>query len=328
MSIYDELYQSGLKRAKEVVWVLSDLQQPTFHQAKHCLDICMEDYAILGNPAKAVWYLGDATEGHNVTELEKMVAIQEEAFSSFDLSLYYAMGNHDMDYTNHMLNEGKTGPFWHPFRDMVAAHEGWHTAPSVEDSWFSVPFGNYKVFFLQDHSAEDGKWMSTHNRILFGEEFYPYDDSHFETIRKEIAAYQGPVITAGHCAFPGGNRDTFLMSKIQPLPLNVRLHLYGHSHIGEYSWPQERVFSQINWIDWQDIPQIDVASFENYRGTYCRSVFLQIYEDDSLGVFFRNHDAHTFMSAFFPAKETAEKEGDYEKYAVKQELDPPYLRKK
>ena len=326
MSIYDELYEAGLKRAKNVMWVLSDLQQPTFRQAKHCLDICMEDYALLQPPTDMICYLGDATEGHDPVELEKMVNIQEKAFSSLGTPLCYAMGNHDMDFMNHSLNEGKEGPFWHPFRDMVASHADWFVAPSVEDSWFSVPFGNYNIFFLQDHCAEDGAWMSTHNRILFGEENYPYGNDHFAKIRQEIAAYEGPVITAGHCAFPGGNRDTYLMSKIQPLPLNVRLHLYGHSHIGEYSWPQERAFCQISWIDWQDIPQIDVASFENYRGTYCRSVFLQVYEDDSLGVFFRNHDAHTFMSAFFPAKETAEKAGDFEKYAVKQDLNPPYLR--
>ena len=160
--------------------------------------------------------------------------------------------------------------------------------------------------------------MSTHNRISFGKEYYPYGDDHFAGIRKEIVNHLGPVITAGHCAFPGGNRDTYLTGKIQPLPLNVRLHLYGHSHIGEYSCPQERAFCQISWIDWQDIPQIDVASFENYRGSFCRSVFLQIYEDDSLGVFFRNHDAHTFVSAFFPAKESAENEGDFERYALNQ----------
>ena len=317
MNIYNELYEAGLKRAKNVAWVLSDLQQPTFHQAKHCLDICMEDYAQMGNPADMIWYLGDATQWADPTELKKMVAIQEQAFSALNIPLCFTMGNHDMDFMNNAINEGKKGPFWHPFRDMVAAHPGWVTAPSVEDSWFSVPFGNYRVFFFQDHCAEDGRWMSIHNHIFFGKEHYPYGDDHFAAIREEIARHNGPVITAGHYAFPGGNRDTYLLSKIQPLPLNVRLHLYGHSHIGEYSCPKERVFSQINWVNWQDIPQVDVASFENYRGTYCRSVFLQVYEDDSLGIFFRNHDAHTFMSAFFPSKETAEKAGDYEKYAVK-----------
>ena len=109
----------------------------------------------------------------------------------------------------------------------------------------------------------------------------------------------------------GGNRDTYLLGKIQPLPLKTRMHIYGHSHIGEYKCPKERIFSQIQWVDWQDIPQVDVASFENIRGSYCHSVILQIYEDDTMGLFFRNHDEHRFMSAFFPSPVSYEKEGDY-----------------
>ena len=105
---------------------------------------------------------------------------------------------------------------------------------------------------------------------------------------------------------PGGNRETGLWGQLQPLPLNVRMHIYGHSHICDYTWGGKDVYRRISWIDWQDIPQIDVASFENVRGQFCRSVLLHIYEDDSLGVFFRNHDAGCFTEAFFPARQKLE----------------------
>ena len=201
-----------------------------------------------------------------------------------------------------------------PFYDMVRRHPGWYTTRDTEETWFKVPVGNYMVYFFCDHVAHDNSWCSTHNGFRYGKENYPYGDEHFASIRKDMEACEKPnIITAAHCAFPGGNRDTYLMSMIQPLPKTVRLHLYGHSHIGEYKCPKERIFSQIQWVDWQDVPQVDVASFENIRGSYCRSVLLQIYEDDSLGLFFRNHDEHRFVQAYFPKMESAENEGAYYK---------------
>ena len=44
MTIFDDLYALGLKRAKHSVWVFSDLQQAKYDNAARCLDICMEDY--------------------------------------------------------------------------------------------------------------------------------------------------------------------------------------------------------------------------------------------------------------------------------------------
>ena len=56
-------------------------------------------------------------------------------------------------------------------------------------------------------------------------------------------------------------------------------------------------------MDWHDVPQIDVSSFENIRGEHCRSVLLHIYEDGNMGVFFRDHDRHRFTEAYFPSGE-------------------------
>ncbi len=314
--MYNDLYELGRKRAKHTIWVLSDLQQALYENAERCLNTCMEDYELLGRPADMIWYLGDSTESSNLPELKRMTALQEEAFGSLNIPLCYTTGNHDYDYAEKCHKEGKTD-FEMPFYDMVRAHEGWHTTKECDETWFKVELGNYMIYFFTDHVAKDNSWCSTHNRMRYGAENYPYTQEHFDAIRKDMEECGKPhIITAAHCAFPGGNRETEILSKIQPLPLNTHLHLYGHSHIGEYRCPKERVFSQIQWVDWQDIPQIDVASFEDVRGSYCRSVLLQIYEDDTLGVFFRNHNEHRFMSAYFPACESSEIPGDFDRRAV------------
>ena len=313
-TIYDELYEIGKARAKHVIWVFSDLQQPRFESAKACLTISMEDYVNrLGCPGEMLWYLGDSTEGRNVDELYRMTELQEKAFESLGVPLCYATGNHDYDLAEAGARRGETA-YEMPFYDMVRRHPDWYTTKDSEDTWFKINVGGYAVYFFCDHIAHDNSWCSTHNRVRWGKDVYPYTEEHWAGIRKVMEAEEQPhIITAAHCAFPGGNRDTDLLGLIQPLPLKTRLHLYGHSHIGEYLCPKERIFSQIQWIDWQDIPQVDVASFENIRGSYCHSVILQIYEDDTLGLFFRNHDAQRFESAFFPSIHSFEEEGNYKK---------------
>ncbi len=112
-----------------------------------------------------------------------------------------------------------------------------------------------------------------------------------------------PVITASHYSYQRGNRASEHLSKLLPLPANMKIHFYGHSHIGDYDWAKENAYRRIACIDWHDIPQINVSSFEHIRGQACRSVFLHIYEDHSFGIFFRNHDAQAFSECYFPAKE-------------------------
>ena len=311
MTIYDEIYELGKKRAKHTIWVFSDLQQAKYENAERCLSICMEDYLKLGSPAEMIWYLGDSTESANLPELFRMTKLQEDAFGSLKIPLAYATGNHDYDYAEYCHRNG-SADYRMPFYDMVQNHEGWLTTKDCEDSWFKFELGDFMVYFFCDHIAHDNSWCSTHNRIRWGAENYPYGQAHWDSIRQDMEQCEKPhLLTAAHCAFPGGNRDTEILSKIQPLPLRTRLHLYGHSHIGEYTCPKERIFSQISWIDWQDIPQVDVASYENIRGIYCHSVIMQIYEDSTIGLFFRNHDRGEFNSAFFPKPYSSEIPGNY-----------------
>lgn len=93
------------------------------------------------------------------------------------------------------------------------------------------------------------------------------------------------------------------MRGLFPLPTNVRIHFYGHAHIGDFTWAREDAYRRISWVDWHDIPQINVSSFENVRGDASRSVLLHIHEDGGMGVFFRNHDSGEFMESYFPSRE-------------------------
>ena len=102
------------------------------------------------------------------------------------------------------------------------------------------------------------------------------------------------------------------MGKLFPLPENLKIHFYGHAHIGDFVWAKKDAYRRICWTDWHDIPQINVSSYEHIRGQKCRSVFLHIYEDNSFGIFFRNHDDHEFSEVYFPAKGNMKAfEGEY-----------------
>ena len=82
--------------------------------------------------------------------------------------------------------------------------------------------------------------------------------------------------------------------------------------VGDYAWAKENAYRRISCVDWHDIPQINVSSFEHIRGKFCRSVFLHIYEDHSFGIFFRNHNARKFSEVYFPAKEKQMRGGNFD----------------
>lgn len=297
--MYSAIYQQSLQRAKHKVWILSDLQQSDPALAQECLDVCMADYETLGDAADMIWYLGDAVEGSNKEHLLSMCRMQEEAFAKTGLPLCYTPGNHDFDYA---CNHRGEAPFV-PFHETVNNRSGWHTTKTLGDRYFKVPLGNFTVYFLCDHIAPDTSWHTTHGVVHGNKDAYPYTDDTWQALRQEIAAENGPVITASHYSFAGGNRASGLISRLLPLPNHVKLHVYGHAHIGDFDWAGEHAYRRIAWVDWHDIPQINVSSFEHIRGQVCRSVFLHIYEDDSFGIFFRNHDDGCFSECYFPAKQ-------------------------
>lgn len=294
--MYDYIYEESLRRAKHKIWLFSDLQQGDPVKAHECMEINMRDFNALGCPADMMWYLGDTVQGTNVEHLEEMCDMHEKAFVSTGLPLCYVAGNHDFDY---IKNGGGDRNFFH---DMVKKHPDWYCAEDIYTPYYKIKLGNYTVYFICDHVAPDFSWYSSHGMIHGKAEDYPFYPL-LDKLKDEIAAEEGPVITASHYAFAGGTREAPIFNEhILPLPQNVKLHFYGHAHIGDFYWALPSPYKRISWVDMHDIPQINVSSFEHVRGHKCRSVFLHIYEDDSCGLFFRNHDDGVFTECYFPAK--------------------------
>jgi hypothetical protein len=284
--LIDRILQSIRTQVLHRVWVLSDLQQSVPTEARRCLTTAVEDFRSLNLPIEQIWYLGDAVEGAHLDHLEEMAAMQVEVLASFGVPLRYVLGNHDFDLLR--LNPGLTGPK-STFRDAVLRTPNWRTTDSIESFYFIDRIGEFTLLFLSDHADPQGRWFSTHGLVNGDAAAYPHDAAAYRRVRDEIAAVPGPVITCSHYAFAGGNRPSALHDLMLPLPANIRLHLYGHAHIGDATWAGKDLYRKIACVDDHPIVQCDVASLEDGRGSATRSMVLEIYADRSLGLVFRNH---------------------------------------
>ena len=268
------------------VWVISDLQQSIPAQARRCLTAAVEDFRSLELPIDQIWYLGDAVEGSRLDHLEEMAAMQSATLGAFNVPLKYVLGNHDFDFlTQDRGVSGRTAIF----RDAVLRVPSWRTTDAIESFYFFDSIGEFTVVFFSDHAQERGRWISTHGKIHGEQNLYPHSAGAYQAVRDRIAAIPGPVITCSHYAFSGGNRPSALHDLMLPLPPNIRLHLYGHAHIGDAAWAGKDLYRKIAGMDNHPIVQCDIASLEDGRGNATRSAVLEIYRDHSLGVFFRNH---------------------------------------
>jgi predicted phosphodiesterase len=231
---YNDIYELSRSKADHTVWVMSDLQQSRAELTERCLNTAMDDYiSYLKKPAEMVWYLGDAVEGEDKSHLEAMTRLQTGAFEKLGIPLCYTCGNHDFDFSEKHRDE----PPLVNFAEAVRAHPGWHTTASCEDLYFKVSLGSWEVYFLSDHAAKDNSWCVTHGRLRWGGiESYPYTRADTDRLRNEITSCGKNVITASHYAFMGGNRENALQSEVLPLHDKVRVHFYGHSHIGDLQW--------------------------------------------------------------------------------------------
>lgn len=297
--MYEYIYRESVKRAKHKIWIFSDLQQAEPKNAKSCLDICMADYASLGEKSDMIWFLGDCVEGTDIKKLDIMCTYLEDAFNKLDIPVCFVAGNHDLDYERY--GEGGGDKIYIPFYEVAKRHPDWHMQKDVDEPYYKVTFGDFKFYFFTDHIAKDKAWNTTHGAIHGDASRYPHMEK-LKAIKKEIEEDNCPVITASHYSFAGGSRASELFNNILPLPQNVKMHFYGHAHIGDFDWAGDSPYQRISWVKMHDIPQVNVSSFENIRGRKCRSVFLHIYEDNSLGVFFRNHDDGVFSECYFPSK--------------------------
>lgn len=275
------------KRTRCRLWIISDLQQSVPENAAFCMTSAVKDFRLLDLPCQSVFYLGDAVEGHDREYIDEMTQMQFSNLDSLEIPIVYVPGNHDFDY--YQYHQEKLNRLELPFYESVRAHKGWITSPSLHDFYFTYDMREYMVVCLPDHGAEDGSWFTTHGEIHGSTENYPYYPQDYRKLSEEIKSWNKPVFTMGHYSFMGGNREARLQSQMLPLPDQVRIHFYGHAHIGDSVWAGKDCYRKISCVDWQDIPQINVASLENFRGSAIRSVFLEIYEDGTYGVLFRNH---------------------------------------
>jgi|GEM_PF-639427 len=283
-----EIIFSQRPRPRWRVWVFSDLQQSEPSRAERCMRIAVDDFQRLNLPCDQLWYLGDAVEGENPELVRQMVQIQLELLRPLGVPLRYVNGNHDFDLFQFDPNLPLQTPFW----AAVSAQPGWRTTARLDEFYFWEELGGVHVLFMSDHCdvhANPPRWTSTHGALQRGPEQYPHSAAVWADLKAQIAAKTGPVIIAGHGAFPGGNRAGALMQRLLPLPENVKLVLYGHAHIGDLRLVKENVYRKIAYVDHQRIPQVDVASLEDARGDEIRSAIVEYHTDGSLLVLFRDH---------------------------------------
>jgi calcineurin-like phosphoesterase family protein len=282
------------------IWVFSDLQQSMPDMAEGCLDIALQDVKSLNLSPDAIWYLGDAMEGRDQSRIDEMIRMQVKKLSALGIPLRFVMGNHDLDCTTRLpAGTQPVLPAWEAFRNVP----GWKTTPSPSDFYFTETYGDVLVVFLSDHIAPDNRWIATQQEVRGPQpDAYDIPLSAYQDLRDYMASWQGPVILVGHYAFPGGARgapEDGLLTRLLPLPDTVKLALHGHAHIGDWPYGKGQTYQRIGWIDWHNIPQVNVSSLDRTRGSQTRSVFLDIHADGTLGLFFRDHEDQMWSDVFY-----------------------------
>jgi len=285
---------------KHRVWVFSDLQQTEPADALRCLTAAVGDFRDLRLPCDQMWYLGDAVQGADLERVREMCRMQTDLLVPLGIPLRYVVGNHDLDHLR--AQEPPCIPVV-PFRETVGAISNWKSTEALGSFFFLDDLGEFLIVFLPDHVAPDGTWHTTNGAVRGDTEAYPYGDEDWRELRERIEAAGRPVITVSHYAFRGGNRPSALLDGLLPIPANVKVHFYGHAHIGDAVFVGEDRFRKISWTCDHNLPQIDVASLEDRRGNEIRSVFLEIYDDRSLGIYFRDHGSGRWAEALLLSDE-------------------------
>lgn len=294
--IIDDVLHALRDKVKHRVWLFSDLQQSDPVHAEYCLTTAVNDFKKLDMECDYIWYLGDAVEGSHAEHLKEMVQMQLDLLRPLKTPLRFVLGNHDFDYLWANKEEGKELPVY--FYDAVREVPGWKSIDSLDSFYFTEDIGDYKIVFLSDHGDRNGEWISTHGRVRGDKEKYPHTDDDYLALKKEIEMSSKRIITVSHGAFPGGNRPFQLWGKLLPLPDHVKVHFYGHSHMGDGVFGKEHVYRKVSYVDFAKIPQINVSSLENRRGDEIRSVFLEIYENDTIGIYFRDHGKESWADVY------------------------------
>lgn len=309
--LLDRTIAAAAPWVKKRIWIVSDLQQQYPERATHCMHRAMEDFLTLGLACDAVCYLGDAVEGGNLNFLMEMAKMQQEAFAKIDAPVYYVLGNHDFDY--YAQHRDTLDQMQLPFFSFIRNLPQWHTQENLSDLYFCADMGSFVLAFLTDHADPSGSWYTTHGEVHGNTDAYPYTKQDYQKAMEQILRYEKPVITLSHYAFAGGNRAAPLFDRFLPLPKQVRMHFYGHAHIGDAVWAGKDCYRQIAAVDCQPIVQVNVASLENYRGSAIRSVIMEWYENQEIGVLFRNHTRACWDGYFVSTPDTRMEKSDWQK---------------
>lgn len=295
-----ELYAWSAERAVERIWTFSDLQQTMPEMAEDCLSRALADMEGVLPDITRIWYLGDAMEGREPERLAAMTAMQVEKLGRTRLPLRFIMGNHDLDAA---LKCAAGPPPMLPTYEAFRKVPGWRTTERFSEFYFTETMGETLVVFLSDHVAPDNAWQATQHGVR-GEDpgAYPHTVEDYHLLRRRMAAWRGPVIVAGHYAFPGGARgapEGGLLERLLPLPDNVVLALHGHAHTGDWPYGKAKTFQRVGWIDWHDIPQANISSLDRTRGSQTRSAVLHLHADGGMGLFFRDHEDGVWSDVFW-----------------------------
>jgi len=288
--LIDELITVMRKHVQKRLWVISDLQQNRPERATKCMTTAVSDFMNLELPVDAVCYLGDATEGNNLHFIRKMTEMQQRELARIDAPVYYTVGNHDFDYFR--ANCRTNGAMCLPFVEYMRQFPQWRLPDSISDMAYRVDFDEFVAYFLTDHADPEGRWYTSHGEIRGNAQAYPYTAEDYRNLMNQIREEGKSVITFSHYSFAGGNRAAPLFDRFMPLPDNLRMHFYGHAHIGDHVWAGKDCYRKISCVDGQPIMQVDVASLESGRGSAIRSAVVEWYDTHEIGVFFRNHLRH------------------------------------
>ncbi len=298
----EQIVQRLSGKAAVRLWIITDLQQRIPERAEYCMTRAVDDFLSLETPVDAVCYLGDSVEGNDRGFIETMTRMQIRQLGRVSAPKYYVVGNHDFEYFRYHQKHSGMQKLTLPFYEAVRELPDWHVHPSLETFCFTEDFGPFVAFFFPDHGDPEGSWHTTNGEVWGDAGKYAYTDADYAAVREKIAACPKPVLTFSHYAFPGGNRESPLLGRFLPLPENVRMHFYGHAHIGDQYWAGKDCYRKIAAIDNQPIVQVNCSSLENFRGNAIRSVLLEWYPDGELAVLFRNHTTANWDEWFFQDK--------------------------
>ena len=85
------------EKARNRLWLISDLQQSIPENATMCMKTAVDDFKRLTLPCQYIFYLGDAVEGHDRAYIEEMTGMQFEKLDPLGVPVVYIIGNHDFD---------------------------------------------------------------------------------------------------------------------------------------------------------------------------------------------------------------------------------------